>query len=169
MQHILLVDDDYVTLQTMKEFLVTLDYQVTTAEDCRQATEALRKPEKIDLMILDYLMPDGNGTDVLQSIALQKDLQRPPVIISSNIVESRNPYWEDLLKRLPHLSQSLIYAFVNKPYVFDQIEVILRETLKEFAKKSEASSQVLTGDYRSTSLTTQPSNTQASQKNTQIR
>jgi DNA-binding response OmpR family regulator len=146
--HILLVDDDYMTLSVLKEYLSCQGYHVTTAENCLHAKEVLRNPKKIDLIILDYLMPDGNGTDLLRSIAAEKDLQRPPVIMFSSILDSQNANWEALRKRLPPISQSIVQGYVTKPYTFENMDAAVRHVLK-ITKTNTNPPQFLSGDYLS--------------------
>lgn len=144
--HVLVVDDDLITSSALKMYLEAHQYKVTLAEDCKHARQMLQGPVKFDLMILDYLMPDGNGTELLQSIAERNDLQRPPVIMSSSIINSNNPSWDLLFHRLAPQAQSLVQAFVSKPYSFKEVDVILRKTLKVHVTKTTPP-QVLSGDY----------------------
>jgi CheY-like chemotaxis protein len=127
--HILLVDDDVYVSESLKTYLELLGYRVTVAYGCRQAEAKLRAQDKVDLVILDYLMPDGSGTDLLQSVGDDKSMQRPPVIMSSGILDSKTPIWEKLRQRLPAEAQSLIQAYVNKPYTLDAMDVALHEVL----------------------------------------
>jgi len=127
--HILLVDDDVFIIETLTSYLEILGYQVTAAYSCRQAMEKLSDGKKVHLMILDYLMPDGSGTDLLQSLGNTANMQRPPVIMSSGIMDPNNPVWEKLRNHLPPESQALIQAYVSKPYTLDAMDVALHEVL----------------------------------------
>src|SRR5438552_4928083 len=127
--HILLVDDDVYVIESLKTYLEILGYRVSAAYGCKQARERLGNEQKIDLVILDYLMADGSGTDLLQSMGDDKDLQKPPVIMSSGVIDANAPIWEELRKRLPVESQSLIHAYVSKPYTLDAMDVALHEVL----------------------------------------
>ncbi len=127
--HILLVDDDVYVVETLKTYLELLGYRVTEAYGCHQAEAKLRAREKFDLIILDYLMPDGSGTDLLQSLGNDHDLQKPPVIMSSGILDPKTPVWEELKNRLPPKAQGLIQAYVSKPYTLDGMDVALQEVL----------------------------------------
>jgi two-component system response regulator YesN len=64
--NILLVDDDSDFREEMAEYLE--DYHVIEASDGRQALEMLQKPNDIDLVLLDVMMPGLRGTDVLKRI-----------------------------------------------------------------------------------------------------
>jgi YesN/AraC family two-component response regulator len=65
--HILLVDDDS---DFRSEFAETLldDYRITQASGGHEALKILEKPNDVDLVILDVIMPDVRGTAVLRRI-----------------------------------------------------------------------------------------------------
>jgi len=65
--HIPIVDDD---AEFRSEFAETLqdDYQVTEASCGSDALRILAKPNDVDLVILDVIMPDVRGTTVLRQI-----------------------------------------------------------------------------------------------------
>jgi CheY-like chemotaxis protein len=127
--HILIVDDDVYVVETLTTYLEIRGCRVTPAYGFRQAVEKLGAKEKVDLMILDYLMPDGSGTDLLHFLGDDISLQRPPVIMSSGVLDPKAPIWEELRSRLPVASQALIQAYVSKPYTLDAIDVAVHEVL----------------------------------------
>ena len=141
--HVLLVDDDLMISSALKEFLEILGYRVSTAGDCQEAVSILEKGEKVDVMFLDYLMPSGTGTDLLRVIGDNEALQRPPVIMSSSIIDPSNPDWRELYERLPQISQKLIHGYAQKPYTFENIEELLTRTLNN----SPAPTRVINGGF----------------------
>ena len=60
---ILLVEDDIFLRDGIKEALKKEGYSVFTAEDCKTAKAEFVK-ETPDLLILDVMLPDGNGFDL---------------------------------------------------------------------------------------------------------
>lgn len=63
---ILLVDDDE---DFRKEFRYALgDYDIIEASSGQEALQLLKRPNEIDLVILDVMMPDLSGTEVLRQI-----------------------------------------------------------------------------------------------------
>ena len=127
--HILVVDDDVYIVETLTSFLEIQGCRVTAAYGCKQAMDRLRTQDKVDLIILDYFMPDGSGTDLLRTLGEEKSIQRPPVIMSSGIIDNNTPVWEKLRKQLPPASQALIQAYVNKPYRLDAMDIAVHEVL----------------------------------------
>jgi YesN/AraC family two-component response regulator len=64
--HILLVDDDREFREEFKDALE--EYEVLEASNGNDAVEILRKPNEIDLVILDVRMPGARGTEVLKEM-----------------------------------------------------------------------------------------------------
>ena len=64
---VLLVDDDAAVRAAMREFLLSLDYEVNDVASCEAAREAFRvfRP---DAAIMDYSLPDGTALDLLPSL-----------------------------------------------------------------------------------------------------
>ncbi len=65
---ILLIDDDRNMLSSLGFLLNEHGYtDLILASDCRQAREAL-KENQVDLCVIDYALPDGNGVDLAAEI-----------------------------------------------------------------------------------------------------
>jgi YesN/AraC family two-component response regulator len=64
--NILLVDDDEIFREELSECLE--DYGVIEASTGGEALEILKKPNEIDIVLLDVMMPGRRGTDVLSEI-----------------------------------------------------------------------------------------------------
>lgn len=75
---ILLVDDEIDFLQLLKLRLEANDYNVITAMNGKDALEEFKR-EKPDMLILDVMMPEINGLEVLREI--RKDDQKIPIFI----------------------------------------------------------------------------------------
>jgi DNA-binding response OmpR family regulator len=80
--HILIVDDDPDMLQLLQFTMQFAGYNVSTTDSGEDAIEKVRHA-KYDVMILDLMMPDISGFDVLE--ALQTTEPRPKVIVHSII------------------------------------------------------------------------------------
>ena len=77
-KQILIVDDDATMLKAMKEHLID-QYNVATAINGKVAMKYLEK-RKPDLVLLDYEMPNENGSEVLAKIRANKNLEDLPVV-----------------------------------------------------------------------------------------
>jgi DNA-binding response OmpR family regulator len=87
--HILVVDDNKINLMMLTRALSSQGYQVTTAKDGGQALEILNseQAETIDVVLLDILMPDLDGYQLLEQIKGNEDLRHIPVIMISALDE----------------------------------------------------------------------------------
>jgi len=77
-KRILLVDDEIDFLQLLKARLEANGYSVVTAMNGKEALEKFKR-EKPDALILDVMMPEINGLEVLREI--RKDDQKIPIFI----------------------------------------------------------------------------------------
>jgi len=84
---LLIVDDNDDNRYTLTRRLQREGYtDLTTANDGRQALELLRS-KKFDLMLLDIMMPELNGYQVLEHIKNDVELRHLPVIMISAVGE----------------------------------------------------------------------------------
>lgn len=82
--HVLIVEDDvmyrdYTILALKRAFL---NIQITEADSVESAM-ALLLHEKFDCVLLDYLLPDGSGTDLLKQLSQYQ--QTCPVILLTGL------------------------------------------------------------------------------------
>lgn len=113
--HLLLVDDEPTNVGLLKELLED-DYRVTTATKGAEALAQL-DAERYDLVLLDILLPDISGLDILKSVRANPDTADLPIILMSALGDS-----EDVVKGLEWgandyltkpLTMSIVRARVN--------------------------------------------------------
>ena len=86
-RHLLCVDDDAVILLTNEALLQASGFRVTSVGSGREAVAAvLATPDRFDLVVADFNMPEMSGIDVARQIALI----RPglPVVICSGYIDA---------------------------------------------------------------------------------
>ena len=83
MKKVLIIDDDAVFVQTMSDRL-SADYQVVSASNGKEGLVAFKK-EQPDLVLLDILMPEMTGIDMLQQLRQTNPDVETPIIITSNL------------------------------------------------------------------------------------
>jgi two-component system sensor histidine kinase ChiS len=81
--HILIVDDEPVNLQVLKNFLKFQNYTLTLASDGLAALSLLEQGLNPDIVLLDVMMPRMTGYEVIQSIRQQTPADRLPIILLS--------------------------------------------------------------------------------------
>ena len=80
---ILVVDDEHLIREVIKEYAINEGYEVIEAENGLDALKIVNK-ENIDLMILDIMMPKLDGYSVLKEI---KDKNIPVIMLSARSEE----------------------------------------------------------------------------------
>jgi len=79
-RRLLIVEDDQALRQLLSLELEDRGYRVTTAASCAEARAAMRS-SRFDLALLDFRLPDGNGTDLVAE--LRSIDPKPTIVVSS--------------------------------------------------------------------------------------
>ena len=87
MKKLLFIDDDPTILLISEMMLKDLGYDVITADGGGSGIELL-KTNDIDLILLDLMMADIYGLDVLKYIKEKEEFKNIPVVIQSGIKDS---------------------------------------------------------------------------------
>ena len=118
---ILFVDDNEVTLASIKEVIESMGYKVKTITNGKQALKIL-KQKSFDLVLLDILMPGMSGIDVLKKIRADKKLQNLKVAFLTVI---------DQIGIDKHIIEELKpIAYLHKPINFQNLKSQLDKILK---------------------------------------
>lgn len=80
---ILLVDDDERILSVYETGLKAAGYEVTTAKDAATATSSISS-NKFDLILLDEMLPDKSGNEILKELRANEATKGVTVAILSN-------------------------------------------------------------------------------------
>ena len=116
---ILLVDDDDSVRDLGEETLQMFGYAVISAPDGESAMQIYREgKDRIDLVILDLIMPGMGGMQCLQRL-LEMNPQAKVVIASGYSVKGETE----------RAAKSGAKAFINKPYNVQQMLKVVREVL----------------------------------------
>ena len=80
-QYVLIVEDDPAQRRILEEMIKRLGFETITADGGFQAIEVLDGPsvEKISVVLLDLVMPECDGTDVLTHME-RKGLSIPVIV-----------------------------------------------------------------------------------------
>jgi two-component system, cell cycle sensor histidine kinase and response regulator CckA len=117
-EKILVVDDIQEQLEIAQKMLSRLGYKVEGVSSGEAAVEYLQT-KKVDLLVLDMIMPSGmNGFETYQRILEIHPQQK--AIIASGFSESAQA------KRVQELGAG---AFIQKPYTLEKIGMAVREEL----------------------------------------
>ena len=115
---ILVVDDEKGVLQSFKMVLKT-DYNVLLAETGEKAIKIL-KENSVDLILLDIILPDINGIDLLEKLK-SMDPNVEVIMVSA-------------VKEIPTAVKAMklgAYDYVTKPFVVEDIRNIVRRAFEK--------------------------------------
>src|SRR5215470_1462396 len=106
--HVLYVDDEKGITDLMTVVLGSEGFDVTVANDGQAAIEALSTKPKIDVIVLDYMMPKLDGLQFLERISQNPELRSIKVILCSGAL----PDQQESLNRLGGSMGSIIKGCV---------------------------------------------------------
>ena len=132
---ILVVDDDPALLQTIAIVLKEHGYDVTTAEDGTRMQEALEK-QAPDLILLDVLMPQMDGFQLLERLKGDDRFAEIPVLMVSSLPA------EEATVRTLGLGAA---DYIRKPFRVRELLARIQAQLRNRAALSLALDQVRQG------------------------
>ena len=118
-RRVLVVDDEAPVREAFAAALQAKGYEVTLAQDGREALRSLRQ-ERFDLIFLDILLPQVGGASVLKAIK-RWDPEAVVVLITGY------PYHDETLAALEYGPAMLL----PKPIKLTDIEAVLRIVFKK--------------------------------------
>lgn len=117
-KHILVVDDNPMMLKVIKESLRE-DYEVATAISGKIARKYLIN-RSVDLILLDYEMPDENGSEVLEKLRQDEATKDIPVIFLTGVKEKT---------KIQKVLQLKPQGYLLKPIEHDKLIEVIRNQL----------------------------------------
>jgi len=126
--NVLIVDDDRIFRSEFHEIL-KYEYNVFEAASGAEAVEIIKKPNMIDLVMLDVKMPGLPGTEILKQL---KQLQPALTIVILTGFASKNVIVESLRKHADD--------FLEKPIKIEPTLRLIRELLSH--KQTEAKGSI---------------------------
>ena len=111
---ILAVDDQVQNVELLEAYLVPQGYEIIKAASGEEALKKLAH-NKIDLILLDIMMPKMSGLEVLENVRADENTKTIPVVMVTALKET-----EDKIKAL----EAGCDDFISKP--LDKIELLAR-------------------------------------------
>ncbi|MCP4680418.1 MAG: response regulator [Deltaproteobacteria bacterium] len=94
MARIIVIDDSWLLRLRIRKILETADYEVEEAEGGNEGMDKIREGS-FDCAIVDLLMPDVSGQDVLRSIR-DENINIPVIVSTADIQVSTRKNCEEL-------------------------------------------------------------------------
>jgi diguanylate cyclase (GGDEF)-like protein len=118
---ILIVDDDRDSVDLLVQYLTMSGYDVTAARSGQEALERMRSIRP-DLVLLDLMIPPPDGLQVIRTAKKDRALSTIPLIVMT--------VKRDVQSKVECL-KSGADDFLVKPFHFDELEAVLRASLKK--------------------------------------
>ena len=87
---ILVVDDEPILRELLEEEFIDLGYQVLTSSGGNEAFELVQSNPKIDIVLTDMRMPDGDGVELLKKVK-NSNIDSPAIILLSGFSDISEP------------------------------------------------------------------------------
>src|SRR5262245_10162564 len=119
---ILLVEDDPDQKALAELRLTMAGYQVRSVDHAKALSRHLRDEAKPDLMLLDVMLPDGNGFDILAQLRARPEFATLPIVLltaKAELVDIRNGL---------ALGAD---GYITKPYSKTQLAEVIGHVLKQ--------------------------------------
>jgi CheY-like chemotaxis protein len=118
---VLLVEDDPDQAALAELRLSSAGYQVHGVDRAKALSRYLRQQARPDLMLLDVMLPDGNGFDILAQLRGRPEFSTLPIVMLTAKTE------------LPDIRNGLALGadgYITKPYSKNQLVEVLSHVLK---------------------------------------
>ena len=121
-KNILIVEDDNFVAEVYLAKLTEMGYEAILAQNGEEGLVALKK-DKIDMILLDILMPIMSGMEMLEEIKKNEEWKNIPVILLTNVGEK-----ESIQKvREMGVKNYLIKSHFTPAEVIEKIESVFKE------------------------------------------
>lgn len=122
--NILIVDDELINLNILKECLDGLEYNIVEATGGLEAWEILQKGEyQFDAILLDRMMPEMDGMEVLKQIKQDSRLKMIPVIMQTAAIAKH-----EVLEGI----QAGCYHYLSKPFEENMLVSIVKAAIDDY-------------------------------------
>lgn len=125
---IVIVEDDVAMREIVTHKLASSGFTVKEAEDGRAGLDLILQT-KPDLVLLDLMLPEVDGFEVLESVRKNPDasLAKTPIIILSNLWSNK-----DILKtKALHVQAYLVKAYFTTEEILKKVEEVLANPEKQ--------------------------------------
>ena len=110
---ILVADDNHILTTILSDHLMARGHSIVPAYEGRLASILCRQQE-FDAIVIDLVLPDVNGIDVLEQLHREEQMPRQAIVITG---------FSELLEELsPRLAAVGVDAVIQKPFSFSEVD-----------------------------------------------
>lgn len=122
---VLLIDDNRHTLEVVSQVLATAKLDVTAVDSGKEALDHLAS-DRIDLVLVDLLMPEMDGLEVIRHIRANHPNNVPGIVVLSAVDESAK-----MVEALDLGAQDYVTKPINFPVLLARIRSLLAQQQRE--------------------------------------
>ena len=131
---VLVVDDEPIGREMLVENLSVEGYRVIEADSGESAWRLITEmPEQFDAILLDRMMPDMDGIEILRRVKSRPDMMHVPVIMQTGMTADA-----DVLEGL----QAGAYYYLTKPFSADTLLAIVAAATRDYLSHKELAEEV---------------------------
>jgi len=120
---VLAVDDDRVSLMAIEAKIKKLGYNVITADGGSKAISVIEEHKnKIDVIILDRMMPEVDGMGIVSWLKSQNQLSKIPIVMQTGL---------DKPEQVREGLDVGVYYYLTKPTPDDILSAVVKSAIKE--------------------------------------
>ncbi len=139
---ILVVDDEEQNLEIIQEYLEDEPFHIEVRQDSVTAWQELQaRPGTFDVILLDWMMPELNGLDMLYQIKQNPALKFTPVVMQTARTDK-----EDILRGLA----AGAFYYLTKPYNHETLCGIINAALEDIQRFRELETSLQQSDKTQT-------------------
>jgi twitching motility two-component system response regulator PilH len=120
MAKVMVVDDAYSELKLMESILKSAGLDVVCFPDGDRLEERMVQ-EQPDVLLLDIVMPNRNGYEILRSLKRDERTKRTPVILVSSKNQESDRVWG---------KRQGADEYLGKPFTAEQLVTVVRQFVK---------------------------------------
>lgn len=126
---VLVVDDEPVGRETLVENLTVEGFHVVEADSGEAAWRLINAaPKRFDAILLDRMMPDMDGIEILHRVKMRPDMMHVPVIMQTGMTADA-----DILEGL----RAGAYYYLTKPFSADTLLAIVAAATRDYRGHKE--------------------------------
>jgi len=120
-QKILVIDDSGVIRRTVKDMLAGGSVEVLEAKDGVEGLNLIRQ-ERLNLIMLDFILPKLSGWEVFQQLQVQPEFQKIPLVVMSG---SKREVTQNIPEPFEY------FEFIEKPFDKKGLLTSIKEAMRK--------------------------------------
>lgn len=117
MKQIFIVEDDAGIRELLELLLISEEFQVQTFPNAGKFKQVIAN-EHPDLILMDIMLPDGNGLDMCRDLGAEEETKKIPVVLMSAHADKKIT------------SESCARDFIAKPFEIKDLLVCINKQLQ---------------------------------------